>query len=134
MLEDVRRYFEAAVGNLTPARAQELAKQFLEPGARKEQVSKAAQDLIEWSHRNRERLKEFVDREVKDQLRKTGVATQGELDALKKRVRDLERSAGVTASGRKRTTASRRTGTRAASKKAAPEPGAGETGAPGAAG
>ena len=30
-----------------------------------------------------------------------GVATQDELDALKKRVRDLERAAGMTASGRK---------------------------------
>ena len=97
-------------------------------------MSKAAQDLIQWSQRNRERLKEFVDREVKDQIRKTGVATQGELDALKKRVRDLERAAGVTASGRKRTTARKSTGTTSATKKPVPEPGAGESGAPGAAG
>lgn len=130
MLEDVRRYIEAAIGNLTPARAQELAKQLLEPGARKEQVSKAAQELIDWSQRNRQRLKEFVDREVKDQIRKTGVATQSELDALKKRVRELERSAGKTASSRKRTTrsATKRTTSRSPAKGSSSEAATGESG------
>lgn len=43
----------------------------------------------------------FARREISDQLKTVGgVATQAELDALKKRVRDLERAAGMTASGR----------------------------------
>ena len=37
--------------NPPPAKAQQLAKQLLEPGARKEQVAKAAQELLEWSQR-----------------------------------------------------------------------------------
>jgi hypothetical protein len=37
-----------------------------------------------------------------------GVATQAELDAVKKRVRHLERTAGMTASGARRKTAARR--------------------------
>jgi polyhydroxyalkanoate synthesis regulator phasin len=99
-LEDVRKTVEAMIGNLTPAKAQELAKAFVEPGARKEQVAKTAADLVEWSQRNRERLRTAIRREISDQMQQMGVATRSELDAVKKRVRDLERAAGMTASGR----------------------------------
>jgi polyhydroxyalkanoate synthesis regulator phasin len=100
MLEDVRKYIEAAIETLSPAKAQQLAKQLLEPDARKEQVTRVTQELMEWSQHNRDRLREFVGREVRDQLTGMGVATRGEVDSLKKRVRDLERAAGMTASGR----------------------------------
>jgi polyhydroxyalkanoate synthesis regulator phasin len=119
MFEDVRKYIEATVEQLTPAKAQQLAKQFLEPDARKEQVTKAAQELVDWSQRNRERLKDFVAREVKQQLGSMGVASQTEVDALKKRVRDLERKFGMTASGRTRTAAA---APKSASKAAAKKP------------
>jgi polyhydroxyalkanoate synthesis regulator phasin len=105
MFEDVRKYLEATMEQLTPAKAQALAKQLLEPGARKEQVTKSAQELVEWSQRNRDRLKDFVAREVKHQLGSMGLASQAEVDSLKKRVRDLERKAGMTATGRTRTAA-----------------------------
>jgi polyhydroxyalkanoate synthesis regulator phasin len=110
LLEDVRKTIEATVGNLTPLRARQLAKEYLEPGAARDQVSKTAAELLEWSHRNRERLREFVAHEVARQVKALGVAPQSDVDALKKRVRELERSAGLTASGRaasKRTTAAR---------------------------
>jgi polyhydroxyalkanoate synthesis regulator phasin len=100
-LEDVRKTMEAVIGNLTPAKAQELAKGFSDPGTAKEQVAKVAADLIEWSQRNRDKMKEFVTREISSQMRSVGVATQTDLDAVKKRVRDLERQAGMTVSGRK---------------------------------
>jgi polyhydroxyalkanoate synthesis regulator phasin len=102
MFEDVRKYIEAAVETLSPANAQRLAKS-MAPDAAKDQVSKVAQDLVEWSQRNRERLRAFVAREVKDQLSAMGVATRTEVDALKKRVRDLERSTGGTVAGGKPT-------------------------------
>ncbi len=93
MLEDVRKFMEAAVERLTPAKAQELARSLA--GAQgKEQVAKFAQELLEWSHRNRERLTELVQREVKAQLKTFGVASRDELEALRKRVRELERAAG----------------------------------------
>jgi polyhydroxyalkanoate synthesis regulator phasin len=101
-VDDLRRAVEAAIGTMTPARAQELAKGFLEPGAAKEQVAKTAADLLDWSHRNRERLRDVIRREVQDQMKQMGGATQEELDSLRKRVRELERRAGMTASGRAR--------------------------------
>ena len=100
--DDARRgpqVIEAVIGNLTPAKAQELAKSLSDPGTAKEQVSKLAADMLEWSQRSRERLKEFVSREVSSQMNSVGVATQADLDAVKKRVRDLERRAGMTAPG-----------------------------------
>ena len=108
MLEDVRKYIEATVEQLTPSKAQQLAKQLLEPDARKDQVTKAAQELIEWSQRNRDRLKDFVAREVKQQLGSMGVATQAEVDSLKKRVRELERKGGITATTRTKAAAAKK--------------------------
>ena len=100
IIDELRKTLEGVVGTLTPAKAQRLAKDMLEPSAAKEQVAKTAADLLEWSHTNRERMSTFVRREISDQLKSVGgVATQAELDALKKRVRDLERAAGKTASG-----------------------------------
>jgi polyhydroxyalkanoate synthesis regulator phasin len=112
LLDDLRKMIEATVGNLTPAKAQELAERFMDPGTAKEQVAKTAADLLDWSQHNRQRVREFVDREIQAQLNTVGVATQKDLDAVKKRVRDLERAAGMTASGRKKATTSRKPSTR----------------------
>jgi polyhydroxyalkanoate synthesis regulator phasin len=129
VIDDIRRIVEGMLGTLTPAKAQQLAKDLMEPGAAKEQVAKATADLLEWSQANKERMSTFARREISDQLKAVGgVATQAELDALTKRVRDLERAAGMTASGRstsKRSPAKRRTTTRSATtstKKTAAKP------------
>ena len=125
-LEEVRKSIEAVIGNLTPAKAQELAKSLSDPGTAKEQVSKLAADMLVWSQRSRERLKEFVSREVSSQMNSVGVATQADLDAVKKRVRDLERRAGMTASGRRtsgrKSTAKKSTAKKPTAKKTAAKP------------
>ena len=97
VLDDVRKALESMIG-LTPAKAQELAKRYLEPGAAKDQVSKTAGDLL----RLQQRLRDAIRKEVTAQMKTMGAATQDDLDALRKRVRNLERAAGHTASGRKR--------------------------------
>jgi polyhydroxyalkanoate synthesis regulator phasin len=128
-VDDMRKQFEATIGNLTPARAQELAKGFLEPGAAKDQIAKTAADLLEWSQRNRSRLRSAIQDEIRDQMRQMGVATQDELDAVRKRVRELERTAGMTASGRRRAASRKKTTARATStKKAATSSGSGGAG------
>jgi polyhydroxyalkanoate synthesis regulator phasin len=128
-LDELRKGIEAALGNLTPTKAQEVAKGFMEPGAAKDQVAKTAADLLEWSQHNRERIREGIRREIAEQLRGMGVATQSELDAVKKRVRHLERTAGMTASGatsrrktaaRKKPAAATKASTAARSAKPAP--------------
>jgi polyhydroxyalkanoate synthesis regulator phasin len=128
-VDDMRKQFEAAIGNLTPARAQELAKGFLEPGAAKEQIAKTAADMLEWSQRNRQRLRSAIQDEIRDQMRQMGVATQEELDAVRKRVRELERGAGMTASGRRRAASKKTTAKRAPSKSKRSGPATGSGGA-----
>jgi polyhydroxyalkanoate synthesis regulator phasin len=99
VLDDIKKTFDAVIGQLSPAKAQEMAKRYLEPGAAKEQIAKTAGELIDLS----QRLREAVRKEVTSQMRSMGAATQDELDSLRKRVRDLERAAGMTASGGKKT-------------------------------
>jgi polyhydroxyalkanoate synthesis regulator phasin len=114
VLDDIRKTFEALMGQLSPAKAQELAKRFVEPGAAKERVSKTAGELIHLS----QRLRESVRKEVTLQLRSMGVATKDEVEALRKRVRDLERAAGKPSTGKR--TGAVKTGARA--KTTAPSP------------
>ena len=112
-LEQLREYMEAAIGKLSPAKAQELAKS-LTKGQGRDQVSKAAKDLMAWSNKNKERLTSMVQTEVKSQLKTIGVASRDEVDALRRRVRELEREQGKK-STRKRSTAKRSTAKRATS-------------------
>jgi hypothetical protein len=124
LIDDLWQTIEATLGNLTPAKARELAKSVAEPGAAKEQVAKTAADLMEWSQHNRERIRSIVSHEIVAQGAHLGLASQTELDALKKRVRELERAAGMTASGRsartapaKKTAAKKSTAKRSTAKK-----------------
>jgi hypothetical protein len=115
VLDDIRKTFEAVTGQLSPAKAQELAKRYLGPGAAKERVSKTAGELVQLS----QRVRASVRKEVVSQMRSMGVATKDEVEALRKRVRDLERAAGkptatrrttaVKTGARAKTTASSRT-------------------------
>jgi polyhydroxyalkanoate synthesis regulator phasin len=124
-MQDVRKTIEASLGNLSTTRAQELAKGMLDRDAAKEQVTKTAADLMEWSQRNRTRLVTIIRTEVRDQLHQMGVATQDDLDALRKRVRDLERAA--RASGSTKRASAKRSASKSASSKSASATGKGRT-------
>jgi DNA-binding protein HU-beta len=123
LLDDIRKTLEATFSNLSPSKAQELAKGLMEPGAAKDQIAKTAAELIEWSQGNRERLTTYIREEIQNQMKTMGVATRSDLDSVKKRVRDLERAAGMTASGRsgakakKATTRKRSTAKKTAARK-----------------
>jgi polyhydroxyalkanoate synthesis regulator phasin len=93
LVTEVRKYMEAAVEKLTPAKAQEMARSLLEGQSKgREQVQKVAQDLMDWSNQTRERMSEMVRREVARQLETMGVASRDEVETLEARVRDLERA------------------------------------------
>ncbi len=125
-MQDVRKTIEASMGNLSTTRAQEIAKSVLDKDAAKDQVSKTAADVMEWSQRNRTRLVELVRGEVRDQLRQMGIATEEEVNALRKRVRDLERTARATGArgGGKKTSGAKTTAKATARKPASAKPAA----------
>lgn len=121
VMDEVRKYMEAAMGalgSLTPAKAQDLAKAVAK-GQGRDQVTKTAKDLLEWSNKNRERMTALVRSEVRSQVKTLGLATRDDVDALRKRVRDLERG-GKPA--RKRTTAKRSTAKRGTAKRSTAKP------------
>ena len=72
-------------------------------GEGKAQFGKVAQDLMDWSNRNRERVGELVRTEVRSQMKQLGVASRDEVDSLRRRVRELEKAQGAP----KRTAAKR---------------------------
>jgi hypothetical protein len=88
-------------------------------GQGREQVTKTARELLEWSNRNRERLSDLVRSEVRSQVKTLGLATRDDVDALRKRIRDLERAERPA---RKRSTARRTTAKRTSAKPAPPAP------------
>jgi polyhydroxyalkanoate synthesis regulator phasin len=121
-IQDVRKQLEASFGNMNTARAQEMAKGMLDRDTAKGQVTKLTADLVEWSQRNKARITSMIRDEVRDQLRLMGVATEQDLNALRKRVRDLERAnrasgsrASAKRSSAKASSAKRSTTTKAAS-------------------
>lgn len=109
--DDMRKYLDSLFDKLSPAKAQEIAKGLLGED-RREQAQKLAGDLMESAQRNRDRVKDLIAREVASQMKSIGVATASEVDALKRRVRDLERG-GKTPSARKPAAKKPTAGTRA---------------------
>jgi polyhydroxyalkanoate synthesis regulator phasin len=109
--DDMRKYLDSLFDKLSPAKAQEIAKGLLGED-RREQAQKLAGDLMESAQRNRDRVKDLIAREVASQMKGMGVATASEVDALKRRVRDLERG-GKTPSARKPAAKKPTAGTRA---------------------
>ena len=91
VVSEIRKNVEAAVGWLSPKKAQELARSLM-PDQGKDQITRAVQSIMEWSNRSRERLTELVRAEVASQLKQVGVASRDEVDALRRRVRELEKA------------------------------------------
>jgi polyhydroxyalkanoate synthesis regulator phasin len=125
MLEDVRKgmrgFVEAGMaavsGALTPARARDVARTVMS-GEGRDQVNRVAQDLLEWSQRSREWIADLVQREVKRQLGSMGIATREDLDAVRKRVRELERAGGGgSRPGPKKSAAKKSTAKKSAARK-----------------
>ncbi|HVM10892.1 MAG TPA: hypothetical protein VM638_00265 [Actinomycetota bacterium] len=112
----MRRYVEAGMGVLSSRRAEELARKMVEQGQTgKDQVTKVARDLIDWSKKNGERLAKQVRSEVRKQIVALGVATKSDVETLRRRIDKLEgrgsaaRSTGATGSSPKKSTAKKST-------------------------
>lgn len=118
MLDTIRKYVDAGREALTPEKAEQLARALVKQGqARKEQAGQLAHDLMEWSRKGSERLLATIRREVKRQVQNAGVATKDEVDSLKRRIRDLERSSGRASSAaapRRKASGAKTTSARAA--------------------
>jgi polyhydroxyalkanoate synthesis regulator phasin len=123
---EVRKYMEAAAEKLSAARAQEMAKSLMQGQAKgREQVQKVAQDLMDRSNKTRERMLEMIRREVARQLKAMGVASKDDVEALKARVKLLERAespSGARAAAAKKTSAAKPNAAKASARVAPAKP------------
>jgi polyhydroxyalkanoate synthesis regulator phasin len=114
MLDAVRKYVEAGRDTLTPQRAEELARALVREGqVRKDQAAKLARDLLDWSRKSSEQLRDSIGREVSRQISRSGLATKEDLEPLKRRIRKLEtdlKSPAGKSPARKRPVAKRSSG------------------------
>jgi len=143
---DVRKYLEGALGNLSPSGARDLARSMVEQaqelkgkspgevaGQASAQVRDVAQQLMDWSQQGREWFMGVIQKEVRRQMKQIGVATSDDLDALRKRVRDLEKGSGGsgTSTLRKRASSSSKSGARRTTAKRSSAKATSSTGSPG---
>jgi hypothetical protein len=92
----------------------DAVRKYVEAG--REAAPRVAGDLLQWSRKNGERLRDTIRREVKRQISRSGLATKEDLEPLKRRIRALESSRGMsrrTTSSKSRTSStSRKSGAR----------------------
>ena len=121
MLDMVRKYVEAGREALTPKKAEELARALIKQGqATADQAGRVARELLDWSRKNSERFRDTVKDEVKKQLSRAGVASREEVDALKRRIRELESKGKAKSATTSRATTQRSAGARATSGRTTP--------------
>jgi polyhydroxyalkanoate synthesis regulator phasin len=106
MLDGIRRFLRERFESVSSKRPEDLARSLAQQGqATREQATRIARDVVEWSKKNRELITEVVQREVRHQISRLGVATREEISALRKRVRDLEAGRRATMSPAEKPTA-----------------------------
>jgi polyhydroxyalkanoate synthesis regulator phasin len=132
MLDGVRRFVLERFDRVSSRRPEDLARSVAQQGkAKREQATRIAGDVVDWSRKNLELVTDVVQREVRRQIARLGVATKEETRALQKRVRDLEAGGAAKKTPARKTVAKRtaKTPTAKAStkKKTAARPAAGES-------
>ncbi len=126
----VQRYVEAASGltNITKARAEKIVRQLVKQGeAAADQAGDLVEELLDRQRQNRDALSGMVRTETQRAIKAMGLATNDDVDRLKKQVNDLKReltaaqkAAGSSGAPAKKTlTAAKKTAKKTAAKKTA---------------
>lgn len=91
----LKRYLDAGLAftQMTQARAEAIIKDLVKAGeVQAEQAAARRNELMERSRQNTERLVETVRKEVREQVRSLGLATQSDIDALRKEIGSLNKA------------------------------------------
>ena len=92
----LKKYLDAGLAftQMTQQRAEAIVRDFVKAGeVQADQASARRAELLERSRENTERLFESVRREVRDQVRSLGLATQDDIKSLRAEIASLKRSA-----------------------------------------
>lgn len=91
----LKRYLDAGLAftQMTQQRAEAIIKDLVKAGeVQAEQAAARRNELMERSRQNTERLVETVRKEVREQVRSLGLATQSDIDALRKEIGLLDKA------------------------------------------
>jgi polyhydroxyalkanoate synthesis regulator phasin len=103
----LRRYLDAGVAftQMTQQRAEAIVRDLVKAGeVQTEQAQAAAQELVDRSRKNTERLVELVRNEIRQQVSNLGLATKADLARLERRI-DSAGGSGAAKAARKSSTA-----------------------------
>jgi polyhydroxyalkanoate synthesis regulator phasin len=119
MVDGIRKFVRERFERISSRRPEDLARSVAQQGqAAKEQATRVAGDVAQWSKKNLELITEVVKREVPRQIARLGVATRDEISALRRRVRDLEAGGGARKTAAKRAPGRKTAARKPAAKKA----------------
>lgn len=104
----LKRYLDAGLAftQMTQQRAEAIVRDLVKTGeVRAEHAGARRNELVERSRQNTERLVESVRREVREQVRSLGLATQSDIAALRREIASLKKAAPATKAAPRKATA-----------------------------
>src|SRR3954453_22640874 len=96
----LKKYVDAGLAftQMTQQRAEAIVRDLVKAGeVQAEQATQRRNELMERSRENTEKMFETVRREVRDQVRSLGLATQDDIRALRAEVASLKKSGSAVA-------------------------------------
>ena len=119
----LKRYLDAGLAftQMTQQRAESIVRDLVKAGeVQANEANKRRDELIERSRQNTEKLLDTVRKEVRDQIRSLGLATQHDVQQLRLELQSLKKAASAKpAAATTKTTATKATVKKAPAKKAA---------------
>jgi polyhydroxyalkanoate synthesis regulator phasin len=94
----LKKYLDAGLAftQMTQQRAEAIVKDLVKAGeVQAEQAAQRRNDLIERSRENTEHLFASIRKEVRDQVKALGLATQSDIESLRKEIKTLQRGNGT---------------------------------------
>jgi polyhydroxyalkanoate synthesis regulator phasin len=117
----LKRYLDAGLAftQLTQQRAESIVRDLVKAGeVQASEATKRRDELVERSRQNTEKLLETVRKEVNDQIRSLGLATQSDVQALRLEIQELRKASKASAATKKAVTTPPKTKADAPAKKA----------------
>jgi polyhydroxyalkanoate synthesis regulator phasin len=96
--DQLKRYLDAGLAftQMTQQRADAIVKDLVKRGeVQAEQATSRRDELVARSRQNTEKLVETVRKEVRDQVRALGLATQSDVDALRKEIASIKKASAA---------------------------------------
>jgi polyhydroxyalkanoate synthesis regulator phasin len=118
----LKRYLDAGLAftQMTQQRAEAIVKDLVKAGeVQAEQATARRNELVERSRQNTEKLVDTVRKEVREQVRSLGLATQHDIEALRKEIASLKKAGATTKVAPAKATAKKSTAKKAAATKKA---------------